>query len=79
MSLCTKCSIPFAKKVSLIHPKKEKKKKKILGDFYIPVGIPSTFEPRPSPLMTGPPMYQDSIGKVPSTPAIHINSSVKNG
>jgi len=75
MSLCTKCSILFEKKVS----HSSKKRKRNLGDFYIPVGIPSTFEPRPSPLMTGPPMYQDSIGKVPSTPAKQINSSVKNG
>lgn len=35
----------------------------------IPVGIPSIFEPRPNPLITGPPMYQGSIGKVFAIPA----------
>jgi hypothetical protein len=34
----------------------------------IPVGIPSTLEPRPKPLMTGPPINHGSIGKVPSIP-----------
>lgn len=40
-----------------------------------PVGIPRTFEPRPNPLMTGPPIYQGSTGKVLSTPAINYNTS----
>lgn len=41
-----------------------------LGVFDIPVGIPSTFEPRPNPFITGPPMKKGSIGKVPSIPEI---------
>lgn len=45
-----------------------------------PVGIPRTFDPRPNPLMTGPPIYQGSIGKVPSTPTIiqNTNSNVND-
>jgi hypothetical protein len=34
----------------------------------IPVGIPSTLEPRPKPLITGPPINHGSIAKVPSIP-----------
>lgn len=36
----------------------------------LPVGIPSTFDPRPNPLTTRPPICQSSSGKVFSIPAI---------
>lgn len=45
---------------------------------YKPVGIPSTFEPRPNPFITGPPMHQGFIGKVPSTPATITNQNTSS-
>lgn len=57
-----------------IHSKRYSKvkanKKGDLADSHTPVGIPSTFEPRPNPLTTGPPIYHGSDGRVPSIPAI---------
>jgi hypothetical protein len=40
--------------------------------FHIPVGIPSSLEPRPKPLTTGPPIYKGPMG---STPPIPVPSS----
>jgi hypothetical protein len=44
--------------------------------FFIPVGIPSTLEPRPNPLITGPLINHGSIGKVPSIPEQEIYKQV---
>jgi hypothetical protein len=35
------------------------------------VGIPNTLEPRPNPLITGPPINHGSIGKVPSIQSLN--------
>lgn len=33
----------------------------------VPVGMPNTLDPRPNPLMTGPPRYHGSIGNASQT------------
>lgn len=43
---------------------------------YIPVGIPRIFDPRPKPLMTGPPIYHGSIGSAPPIPGIQQYKSM---
>lgn len=32
------------------------------------MGIPRIFDPRPNPLITGPPIYHGSIGRAPPIP-----------
>lgn len=54
-----------------------KKKSSVQWVFYRPVGIPSTLEPRPNPLITGPPIRQGSIGNVFSIPE-NANYKVKS-
>lgn len=43
---------------------------------YIPVGIPRIFDPRPKPLITGPPIYHGSIGSAPPIPGIQQYKSM---